>query len=153
MANGNNWCSPYKGWDRIYDNNFTYFDEKYRSQFLGGEAAMWSEQVDHFTLDGRVWPRLSAMAERLWTNPSTGWKQAQHRMQIHRERLVENGIAAEKLAPHWCLQHENNCQIPKVSNRVRNFSAIIIEKTTSSQCQITIQIRLIFAAVVVLVLK
>lgn len=110
---GNNWCGPYKGWDRIYENNFTYFDKKYHSQFLGGEAAMWSEQVDHLTLDGRVWPRLSALAERLWTNPITSWTKAEKRMQIHRERLVENGIAAERLAPHWCLEHEDICVLPQ----------------------------------------
>ena len=46
----NNWCSPYIGWQKVYENsprklivnfNVTY-DEK---QILGGEAALWSEQV------------------------------------------------------------------------------------------------------------
>lgn len=66
VTEGVNWCAPYIGWEKVYKNNFTHFDPKYRSQFLGAEAAMWSEQTDHFTLDGRVWPRLSALAERLW---------------------------------------------------------------------------------------
>ena len=109
MRGGSNWCSPYKGWDKVYENNFTYFDERYRSQFLGGEAAVWSEQIDHYTLDDRTWPRLSALAERLWTDPSTGWQQAESRMLIHRERLVENGIAAENIAPYWCVQNDGEC--------------------------------------------
>ncbi len=48
----NNWCSPYKGWQLIYDNsprriveNFGLVYENHAQQFLGGEAAMWSEQV------------------------------------------------------------------------------------------------------------
>lgn len=109
MKEANNWCSPYKDWKKVYSNDFRYFDEKYRSQFLGGEAALWSEQVDHLTVDGRAWPRLSALAERLWSDPSTGWQQALNRMLIHRERLVENGIAAETLVPEWCVQHQGKC--------------------------------------------
>ncbi|XP_031637657.1 chitooligosaccharidolytic beta-N-acetylglucosaminidase-like [Contarinia nasturtii] len=109
LRDGNNWCSPYKDWKKVYDNDFEYFGEKYKSQFLGGEAALWSEQVDHLTLDGRTWPRLSALAERLWTNPSTTWPKAVSRMLIHRERLAENGIAAERLAPEWCVQHQGKC--------------------------------------------
>lgn len=108
VSEGNNWCSPYIGWQKVYKNNLTHFGE-YNGQFYGAEAALWSEQVDHHTMDGRVWPRLSALAERLWTNPSTNWREAESRMLIHRERLVENGIAAEALEPQWCLQHEGDC--------------------------------------------
>lgn len=111
VTEGNNWCSPYIGWEKVYTNNFTVFDEKHRAQFLGAEAALWSEQVDHHTAEGRIWPRLSALAERLWSDPQTHWREAEPRMLIHRERLVENGIAAESLQPQWCLQHESNCPI------------------------------------------
>lgn len=111
VTEGNNWCSPYIGWHKVYKNNFTVYDEKYRSQFLGAEAALWSEQADEQVLDSKVWPRLSALAERLWTNPTTGWRDAESRMLNHRERLVENGIQAESLEPQWCQQHEGDCPI------------------------------------------
>lgn len=111
VGEGNNWCSPYIGWEKVYKNNITNFDWKYRSQIIGAEAAIWSEQIDDQILDGRLWPRLSSLAERLWADPTTSWREAESRMLIHRERLVENGIAAEMLQPQWCLQHEGQCII------------------------------------------
>lgn len=111
VTDGNNWCAPYIGWQKIYNNRMEAVAGKYVGQVLGGEAALWSEQVDELTLDARLWPRASAMAERLWTNPATEWKTAETRMLTHREELVRNGVGAETLQPEWCVGNEGNCQL------------------------------------------
>lgn len=71
---------------------------------LGGEAAMWTEFADDTNVDPQVWPRLSAVAERLWSpravNNATA---ALPRLKDHRCRMVHRGgLAASPLGPGYC---------------------------------------------------
>ena len=52
ISSGSNWCAPYKEWQKFYDNDpkkilekFGITDSKKQQLVIGGEAAMWSEQV------------------------------------------------------------------------------------------------------------
>lgn len=110
VASGNNWCSPYIGWQTVYNNSPLKIGGKEKQKnFLGAEAALWTEQVDDTAVDSRLWPRSAAMAERLWAEPENTWEGAEKRMLIHRQRLVNNDIRAAAMQPEWCLQYQDNC--------------------------------------------
>jgi len=79
-------CDPFKQWRDVYEYypRETYLalpgsDEGRLAQILGSEAALWSEFNSPDSLLPRVFPRLSALAERLWTDPPTRWQQAETR--------------------------------------------------------------------------
>ncbi|XP_042859409.1 chitooligosaccharidolytic beta-N-acetylglucosaminidase-like [Penaeus japonicus] len=83
-----------------------------RNLVLGGEATLWSFDTDANGLQSKVWPRLSAFAERLWTDPQiylSGTDSTQKRLNIQRLRMVYRGISADPLQPEFCLQDESAC--------------------------------------------
>ncbi|MCK5471030.1 MAG: family 20 glycosylhydrolase, partial [Cyclobacteriaceae bacterium] len=83
-------------------------DAKYRSQVLGAQAALWSDQFIHGTIlqeiapinenrseayfDYLAFPRMSALAEVVWTQQSLqSWEGFEHRMQTHYNRYDQAG--------------------------------------------------------------
>ncbi|KOX74631.1 Chitooligosaccharidolytic beta-N-acetylglucosaminidase [Melipona quadrifasciata] len=92
IGEGNNWCTPYKGWQVIYDN-----------------SPLKIIKLQH--LESKRHLILAAFAERLWAEPSSTWIHAEQRMLRHRERLVKGGISAESLQPEWCSQNQGLCQV------------------------------------------
>eukprot|EP01102_Stenamoeba_stenopodia_P017174 TRINITY_DN6117_c0_g1_i1.p1 TRINITY_DN6117_c0_g1~~TRINITY_DN6117_c0_g1_i1.p1 ORF type:complete len:557 (-),score=123.15 TRINITY_DN6117_c0_g1_i1:93-1682(-) len=71
---------------------------------LGGEAAMWSEQVDSLSIDERIWPRASAVGERLWSPVDvTNVTDATLRLnQFRCGSLARRGIASSPVFPDYC---------------------------------------------------
>ncbi len=60
---------------------------------LGGEAAMWSEYVDGQTINSRIWPRMAAIAERLWSPAEvTDVESMDRRMDVFSVRLAAWGV-------------------------------------------------------------
>ena len=60
---------------------------------LGGEGCMWGEFVDATNIIPMLWPRVAAVAERLWS-PETvvSESDAQRRLHIFRCKLLTRGI-------------------------------------------------------------
>ena len=82
---------------------------------LGGEASIWSEQTDAVSLDGMIWPRMSAVAEVLWSGAkdASGQNRSQvmaaPRLADMRERLVARGVQAQPVYMPFCTQGSEQC--------------------------------------------
>uniref|UniRef100_A0A1B6ED71 Beta-hexosaminidase n=1 Tax=Clastoptera arizonana TaxID=38151 RepID=A0A1B6ED71_9HEMI len=97
--------TTYHDWKVVYDNRLP----SAKKGVLGGEVAMWGELVDEHSLDNKVWPRASAVAERLWSNPITRSTATEYRLIQHRKSLIQKGIDAQAIMPEWCSKHEGEC--------------------------------------------
>ncbi|KAM3956703.1 LOW QUALITY PROTEIN: putative beta-hexosaminidase fdl [Aphomia sociella] len=100
--------SPYNSWQRVYEhrpwarNPGLYVE--------GGEATVWSSSLSVDGLDGRVWPRAAALAERLWTDRAEGATRTVHaRLDVQRTRLISRGIQASPIWTMWCTHNPYTC--------------------------------------------
>lgn len=111
VSTGNSWCSPYKAWHHVYNNNLRAMAGERVGQILGGEACLWAEVSAGQTLDSRLWPRASALAERLWTEPAENFRHVENRILLHRHLLTLYGVNAESIQPDWCMMHDKECPV------------------------------------------
>lgn len=111
-------CDPYRTWQTVYTHRpwqRMRITGSKRSLVLGGEACLWTEQVDESSLDTRLWPRAAALAERLWSDPNLDLdtlaiqEDVYTRLNTHRDRLVTRGLNAEAMWPKWCAQNPGMC--------------------------------------------
>ncbi|XP_054468155.1 beta-hexosaminidase subunit beta isoform X2 [Anoplopoma fimbria] len=92
-------------WQKYYKVEPLNFNgtEAQKKLVIGGEACLWGEYVDATNLTPRLWPRASAVAERLWSAVDvTDITDAFNRLSVHRCRMVERGIPAEPLFSSYC---------------------------------------------------
>lgn len=87
-------------WQQMYDVEPTSLAGDMSSvsgRLLGGEGCMWGETVDPSDMESTVWPRLAAIAERLWSPldfTSAGAAAAEERFAIFRCLLLQRGVRA-----------------------------------------------------------
>uniref|UniRef100_A0A8C4Q7S0 Beta-hexosaminidase n=1 Tax=Eptatretus burgeri TaxID=7764 RepID=A0A8C4Q7S0_EPTBU len=97
----------WKNWTEYYlsdPQNFTG-SEAQKKLVVGGEACIWGEYVDATNIMHRLWPRASAVAERLWSDGSVNnTTKAYPRLASHRCRMLMRGIPAQPLFVGFCEQ-------------------------------------------------
>ncbi|XP_021348205.1 uncharacterized protein LOC110447083 [Mizuhopecten yessoensis] len=111
-------------WPKYYncdpaDTSMGYqIDEK---KVLGGEACMWAEYVDNENVMTTLWPRASAVAERLWSSKDVkDVDAAGKRLSEHRCRMLSRGLPVGMISgPDYCLRrghrrdrdNSSNCSV------------------------------------------
>ncbi|KAM9252774.1 beta-hexosaminidase subunit beta [Dugong dugon] len=100
---GQDWKTYYE----VEPLNFSGSQEQ-KKLMIGGEACLWGEFVDATNLTPRLWPRASAVGERLWSHKGVrNLEDAYHRLIRHRCRMVRRGIAAQPLFTGYCNYEES----------------------------------------------
>ncbi|KAK2505100.1 hypothetical protein MC885_004392 [Smutsia gigantea] len=86
------WISYGQDWRKYYEVEPLDFDgsTEQKKLVMGGEACLWGEYVDSTNLTPRLWPRASAVGERLWSPKEVrNLDDAYRRLTGHRCRMVE----------------------------------------------------------------
>ncbi|GIY99210.1 beta-hexosaminidase subunit beta [Caerostris extrusa] len=105
-----NYISYGMDWKKYYECDPRNFDgtEAEKDLVVGGEVCMWGEYVDGTNLIARLWPRASAVAERLWSPAelTNDTDSASFRLDEHRCRMVRRGIPAQPILNGFCGDYE-----------------------------------------------
>jgi hexosaminidase len=124
FGDGYTWCQGPKTLSQIYRLNL----ENYCSggsnceKILGAEAVLFGEMATDGNIDWKMWPRASALAERIWTgnsnlNNGTLDDQTILRLAAHTDRLKQRGIKASAVWREFCRNHPGSC-LPGIAARV-----------------------------------
>lgn len=86
-------------WRKYYacdPHTFFHLPPEQEKLVIGGEACMWAEVVDSTNVIQRIWPRASAVAEKLWSARSVkNLQDAAKRLEEHTCRMNFRGIPAQ----------------------------------------------------------
>eukprot|EP01105_Mastigella_eilhardi_P012397 TRINITY_DN2841_c0_g1_i1.p1 TRINITY_DN2841_c0_g1~~TRINITY_DN2841_c0_g1_i1.p1 ORF type:complete len:511 (+),score=124.17 TRINITY_DN2841_c0_g1_i1:37-1569(+) len=99
-------CDQY-AWQSVWQcmyNEEPFWDDitpEEEALVVGGEVCMWGEGVNQAVFDERVWPRASAVAERLWSPKDTN-VDASSRLAEHTCRMNVRGVRAGPIFQNYC---------------------------------------------------
>ncbi|CAD6998207.1 beta-hexosaminidase subunit beta [Ceratitis capitata] len=84
-------------WEKLYNVEPTDFNgnKAQKAHVIGGEACLWSEWINEHNVLPTTFPRVSAIAERLWSPvEELSVDEARLRLEEHNCRLMARGIEA-----------------------------------------------------------
>lgn len=79
-----------------------------RRLVVGGEALAWTDRLDQHSLEPSIWPTAAAIAERLWSDPTSKTVPTDRLARVTL-RLKREGIKSSPVYPKWCLQNPSQC--------------------------------------------
>ncbi|PWN54035.1 hypothetical protein IE53DRAFT_337798 [Violaceomyces palustris] len=140
FPNGQSWC-PFVTWSKSYTFDpyvnltsstpsatgtttitpLSSTDPEIKKRVLGGESALWTEQVDANNLEPKMWPRAASASEVFWTGqefqrdgkvqPRKLDNDVNARFDEFRFRLVSKGVNASPNWPLWCSLRIGRCNL------------------------------------------
>ncbi|CAO3669088.1 unnamed protein product [Umbelopsis ramanniana] len=109
----------YNHWNRVYSYDIRANLTKAEADLIiGGECTLWGELADHTNFEGKIWPRASAVAERLWSGYETSSGEnitsadAILRLLPWRDRMLLRGTMASPLNQGFCTRNPLDCFQP-----------------------------------------
>ena len=84
-------------WEKFYFIDPTDFNgtDEQNKHVLGGEACLWTEFINEHNVLPTTFPRVSAVAERLWSDKAhRDTNEARPRIEEHNCRMIYRGVEA-----------------------------------------------------------